>query len=140
MSEASAPLDKLGRKIFNAIEADDLELVKTLIRQGEFILFQQVDPDTGEVEDEDGNFSVVIAELEEDMGVVCFTSEAIAQSFVDIAVDDLPIGEELPTVKFDGDYMLDCLPEGFGLLINATSEGEYFFPAGTFDAEENEDD
>lgn len=132
MSEGAA-LDEIGLKIIEAIDAEDIALVESLIRENEFILFQQIDPETGEVdEDEDGNFSVVIAEMDEDSAVVCFTSREIAENFVEEAVQDLPEGGELPTVMLSGDDMLDGLPLDVGLLLNPTSEGECFFPPGTF--------
>ncbi len=132
MSDGVA-LDEIGQKIIEAIDAEDIVLVESIIRENEFILFQQIDPETGEVdEDDDGNFSVVIAEMEEDSAVVCFTSKEIAENFVEEAVQDLPEGGELPAVMLTGDDVLDGLPPDCGLLLNPTSEGECFFPPGTF--------
>ncbi len=133
--------DNLSTRIVEAIAAEDIVLLESLIRGGEFILFQQIDPETGLVDqDEDGNFNVVIAELEDDMAVVCFTDSSIADKFVETAVEDLPVGSELPRVMLDGDTLLDGLPEDCGLLLNPTSEEECFFPPGTFEVGEYEDE
>lgn len=127
---------ELSQQILSAIEAENIDLVESAIRGGEFILFQQVDPESGEVEeDAEGNFSVVIAELEEHSAVVCFTDPDIATNFVNEVVDDLPVGQSLPSVILDGDVLLDGLPEDCGLLLNPTSDEECFFPPGTFQPE-----
>jgi hypothetical protein len=66
---------QLGVEIAAAAETNDASKAEELIRANEFIVLQQIDLETGEIEvDEEDNFSVVLAEVDEDMAVVCFTS------------------------------------------------------------------
>ncbi len=131
----------VGGLIADAAESNDAVVAASIIRSGQFILLQQIDVETGEVEeDEDGNFSVVLAEVDEDTAVVCFTNSAAVASFAEEIAEDIPEGHELPTVVVDGDTLLDGLPEDCGLLINPGEETECYFPPGclTGDASEEE--
>lgn len=131
--------EDLGEKIIAAIDANDPVLLESLFRGGEFILYQQIDTETGSIdEDDEGNFSVVLAELEDSVAVVCFTSSEIADNFVQTQVTDLPEGAVLPSVMVDGESLLEGLPEDCGLLLNPASERECFFPPGSFDPEDGD--
>ena len=135
MSEQE-PVD-LGGLIADAAEANDANTAENIIRSSEFIVFQQIDMDSGEVEeDEEGNFSVVLAEVDDDVAVVCFSSQAAADTFAQEIGDDLPAGRDLPAVLMDGNMLLDGLPEDCGLLVNPSSDTESYFPPGCFDWDE----
>lgn len=125
--------DALGEQIAGAADVGDIAVVASIIRGGSFIVFQQIDMESGDIEqDEEGNFSVVLAEVDDDTAVVCFSdAEAAAQFSQDIA-DDLPAGRTLPPVMLDGDTLLDGLPPDCGLLVNPGSESECYFPPGAF--------
>ncbi|MCA9133035.1 MAG: hypothetical protein KDA45_07760 [Planctomycetales bacterium] len=139
MSEQE-PID-LGGLIADAAEANDAATVEGIIRNGEFILFQQVDMESGEVEeDSDGNFSVVLAEVDDDLAVVCFSNAEAAKLFAHEIADDLPEGQELPSVTLDGNTLLDGLPEDCGLLLNPSTDTECYFPPGCFTEEWEEGD
>lgn len=140
MSEQE-PVD-LGGLIADAAEANDATVAENIIRSGEFIVFQQIDMESGEVEeDEDGNFSVVLAEVDEELAVVCFSNQEAADNFAKEIDDDLPEGQELPVVMMDGNMLIDGLPEDCGLLVNPGTDFESFFPPGCFlwDDEDEED-
>jgi len=138
MSEPEEQELDLGGLIADAAEANDSVAASQVIRGGEFILLQQIDMETGAVEeDEEGNFSVVLAEVEEDdIAVVCFTNATAAANFSKEISEDLPEGHSLPEVILDGDTLLDGLPEDCGLLVNPGTENECYFPPGCFYSEE----
>ena len=128
----------LGGLIYDAAEDNDIGVANKVIRSGEFILLQQISDASGEAdEDEDGNFSVVLAEIDDEVAaVVCFSNKDSAQLFVEEIADDIPAGRELPAVVLDGDTLLDGLPEDCGLLVNPGTENECYFPPGSFLPEE----
>lgn len=141
MSEQE-PVD-LGGLIADAAEANDATVAENIIRSGEFIVFQQIDMESGEIEeDEEGNFSVVLAEVDEELAVVCFSNQAAADNFANEIGDDLPEGQELPAIMMDGNMLIDGLPEDCGLLVNPGTDFESFFPPGCFlwDDEDDEED
>lgn len=134
--EPEEPID-VGDLIAAAADSNDLLVAVSIIRSGDFIVFQQVDPENGEVEeDEEGNFSVMLAEVDEDTAVVCFSNEDAAANFAAEIADDLPEGQELPSVVLPGEILLDGLPSDCGLLINPGAESECYFPPGCFEDSE----
>lgn len=143
MSEQE-PVD-LGGLIADAAEANDATVAENIIRSGEFIIFQQIDLESGDLEEDDeGNFSVVLAEVDEDLAVVCFSSQEAADIFAKEIVEDLPEGRDLPAVVMDGNMLIDGLPDDCGLLVNPGTDNESYFPPGCFlwdevDGEEEED-
>lgn len=131
MSEQE-PVD-LGGLIADAAEANDATVAENIIRSGEFIIFQQIDLESGEIEqDDEGNFSVVLAEVDDELAVVCFSNQEAADLFAKEIGSDLPEGRELPAVTMDGNMLIDGLPEDCGLLVNPGTENESFFPPGCF--------
>jgi hypothetical protein len=139
MSEQE-PVD-LGGLIADAAEANDATVAENIIRSGEFIVFQQIDMESGEVEEDgEGNFSVVLAEVDEELAVVCFSSQEAANVFAQEIGEDLPEGRELPAVMMDGNMLIDGLPEDCGLLVNPGTDNESFFPAGCFLWDEEDED
>ncbi len=138
MSEQE-PVD-LGGLIADAAEANDAGVAESIIRSGEFIVFQQIDMESGEVEEDgEGNFSVVLAEVDEDLAVVCFSTQEAAENFAKEISEDLPEGRELPAVMMDGNMLIDGLPEDCGLLVNPSTETESYFPPGCFDWDEEDE-
>lgn len=137
----SEPID-LGGLIADAAEANDAAVAENIIRSGEFIIFQQIDLESGEIEEDDeGNFSVVLAEVDEELAVVCFSSQDAADNFAKDIGSELPDGRQLPAVLMDGNMLIDGLPEDCGLLVNPGTENESYFPPGCFlwdDADEDE--
>lgn len=128
---------QLGVDIAAAAETNDATKAEELIRANEFVVLQQIDLETGEVEiDEEDNINVVMAEVDDDMAVVCFTSLSSAESFMDEVCEELTGGTRLPAVVLDGNQLLDGLPEGIGLLINPTTEQECYFPPSCFEFDE----
>lgn len=139
MSEQE-PVD-LGGLIADAAEANDATVAENIIRSGEFIIFQQIDLESGEIEqDEEGNFSVVLAEVDDELAVVCFSNQEAADLFAKEIGSDLPEGRELPAVTMDGNMLIDGLPEDCGLLVNPGTENESFFPPGCFLWDDEEDE
>ena len=139
MSEQE-PVD-LGGLIADAAEANDATVAENIIRSGEFIVFQQIDMESGEVEeDDDGNFSVVLAEVDDELAVVCFSSQEAADNFAQEIGEDLAEGQELPAVMMDGNMLIDGLPEDCGLLVNPGTDNESFFPPGCFQWDEEDDE
>lgn len=126
------PVD-LGGLIADAADSDDIELATSIIRGGDFIVFQQVDVESGDTEEDDeGNFSVVLAEVDDETAVVCFSGEEWAANFATEIADELPEGHELPSVVLGGDVLLDGLPGDCGLLVNPGADSECYFPPGCF--------
>jgi hypothetical protein len=123
----------LGSQIADAAEAGDAERAEDLIRNHELIVLQRIDEETGQVEfDEDENFSVVLAEVDEDIAVVCFSNLTAANSFMDTVCEELSGGSRLPAVVLDGNELLDGLPDSVGLLVDPTTEQECYFPPSCF--------
>lgn len=129
---------ELGPQLLNAAENEDHVVAASMIRGGTFIVFQQVDPDNdGYAEDEDGNFSVVLADVDDDTAVVCFSDEDSAHHFAEnIVSGDVPEGFELPAFTLDGASLLDGLPAECGLLVNPGAECECYFAPGTLESSE----
>lgn len=139
MSEQE-PVD-LGGLIADAAEANDATVAENIIRSGEFIVFQQIDMESGEVEEDgEGNFSVVLAEVDDELAVVCFSSQEAADNFAQEIGEDLAEGQELPAVMMDGNMLIDGLPDDCGLLVNPGTDNESFFPPGCFQWDEEDDE
>ncbi len=135
MSEIDNEDDHLGQRVAAAAESNDAVIAQSIIRGGDFIVFQQIDMDGGDMEeDSEGNFSVVLAEVDDETAVVCFSSKSSASNFASELADDLPAGRDLPAVFLDGDTLLDGLPADCGLLVNPGAETECYFPPGCFEA------
>ncbi len=122
--------DDLGAQIASAAENDDAAVAASAIRGGDFIVFQQIDPENPQSGDDEGAFSVVLAQVEEDTAVVCFSNKETAQMFAEEIADEIPPGQELPALMLAGDVLLDGLPDDCGLLVNPGSELECYFPPG----------
>lgn len=128
---------QLGEDIANAAEANNPERAEELIRAHEFIVLQQIDLETGEIEvDEEDQFSVVLAEVDEDLAVVCFSSYSAAENFMDTIGNDLTGGKRLPAVILDGNELLDGLPDSIGLLVNPATDSECYFMPQCFSSSE----
>lgn len=140
MSEAPNEPSDLGTLIASAAEAEDAVVAESIIRTADFIVFQQIDMESGEVEhDGEGNFSVVLADVDEDIAVVCFTNAEAAANFQAEISEDLPEGHELPSVMLAGETLLDGLPPDCGLLIDPGAETECYFSPGCFQAYDEDD-
>lgn len=132
---------QLGVEIADAADANDASRAEELIRGNDFIVLQEIDNETGEaLMDEEDRFSVVLAEVEEDMAVVCFTSLSAAENFMNEVCDELTGGTRLPVVVLEGNDLLDGLPDGIGLLFNPTTEEECYFSPSCFEFEEVDSD
>lgn len=131
----SEPVDLAGL-IADAAEANDASVAASIIRSSEFIILQQIDAEGQIEQDEEGNFSVVLAEVDEDTAVVCFSNPQAAANFIEEIRDDIPGGRDLPAVTLDGESLLEGLPEDCGLLVNPGDETESYFPPGCFNGDE----
>jgi hypothetical protein len=139
MSEQE-PVD-LGGLIADAAESNDAVVAESIIRSGDFIVFQQIDMESGDIEeDDDGNFSVVLAEVDGEMAVVCFSNSDASSNFASEISVDLPPGRQLPPAILDGNTLLDGLPEDCGLLMNPGAETECYFPPGCFEPDPSAED
>lgn len=132
MDDISSGDEELGTLIAAAAEASDAVVAASIIRSADFIILQQIDMETGDIEtDEEGNFSVVLAEVDDETAVICFTAQEAVDHFQVEISSNLPVGKELPAVVLDGDTLLDGLPSDCGLLVNPGAENECYFPPGT---------
>ncbi|QDV22805.1 hypothetical protein [Aureliella helgolandensis] len=143
MSESENESLDVGTLIAEAAEAGDAEIAENLIRSNNFIVFQQISAETGEVEKgEDGSFSVVLVEIDDDTAVVCFSNEqnaaAFAKEIVEDAGEEMAEGEEIPSTILEGGELLDGLPPDCGLLMDAGAESECYFPPGCFEEADDE--
>ena len=132
----------LGGLIADAADADDAAVAASIIRSGDFIVLRQIDVEAGETEqDLEGNFSVVLAEMEgNENAVVCFSNQQFVANFVEEISGEIPLGRELPAVRLDGDSLLDGLPSDCGLLLNPGAETECYFPPGVLEVEGTAED
>ncbi len=132
--------DVIGEALVLAHEQNDIDAAHRIIRSHEFMVLQQFDPETGEVnENDDGSFNVVLVEVEEDTAVVAFTQEKFASEFLHDVEDELPDIENYPAVMLDGNALLDGLPEDCGLLINPGAPTECYFPPEMDEDEDNDE-
>lgn len=126
----------LGGLIADAADEQDAATAANIIRSGEFIVLQQIDPESGESQEiEEGDISVVLAEWEDETAVVCFSKMQFASDFTEEIAGEIPEGHDLPAVILDGDSLLDGLPEDCGLLLNPGAETECYFPPGSLEPE-----
>lgn len=132
MSTSDEQEDEVSQRLHSAASSQDVAVAASLIRDSNFIVFKQIDPEkeVDEPVDDGGSFSVVLAEIDEDMAVVCFSQQAAAEDFARDIADDMPTGRELPAIALDGDALLDGLPDDCGLLLNPGSDVECYFPPG----------
>lgn len=125
----------LGGLISDAAESNDATVAASIIRSGDFIVFQQIDAENseveeGEIEKDADSFSVVLAEIDDETAVVCFSNQDSASNFANELAQDIPPGRELPAIVLDGNTLLDGLPQDCGLLVNPGAETECYFPPG----------
>lgn len=73
-------------------------------------------------ENDDDTVGALTAELEEVEVLVAFTTEANAKIFVDAMADFFEEDESIDGILVDGAAMLDYMPEGYGLLLDAELE------------------
>lgn len=126
----------LGGLIADAADEQDADTASNIIRSGEFIVLQQIDPESGQSEPiDEGDISVVLAEWEEETAVVCFSKMQFATDFTSEISEEIPEGRDLPAVILDGVSLLEGLPEDCGLLLNPGAETECYFPPGSLSAE-----
>jgi hypothetical protein len=132
MSAANEADGNIGERILNAATSNENVIAASLIRDNKFIVFQQVDPEQAASGTEvEGNFSVVLAEVDNSLAVVCFSEESTAANFAQEVAEEVPEGYELPAIRLDGNTLLDGLPDDCGLLFNPGSDIECFFPPGS---------
>lgn len=119
--------DPLGDELAEAMATGKFSEVDRVIRANDFLLLQQFNPETGEVElSEDGSFHVVLVEVDDTTAVVAFTQDQYASEFLNDVQEELPEAEEFPAVVLDGNTLLDGLPEECGLLVNPGMETECY--------------
>ncbi len=141
MDNEDATDDVVGEALVLALEEGEIAAVDIIIRKHDFLVLQQFDPDTGEVdENDDGSFNVVLVEVEEESAVVAFTKEKFASEFLADVEDELPDAENYPAIMLDGNTLLDGLPEECGLLINPGAPTECYFPPGFVQPEDDDDE
>ncbi len=123
--------DMVGEALALAVEEGEVIEVDQIIRKHDFLVLQQFDPETGEVdENDDGSFNVVLVEVDEESAVVAFTKEKFASEFLHDVEEELPHAENYPAIMLDGNTLLDGLPEDCGLLINPGAPTECYLPPG----------
>ncbi|MGB7345044.1 MAG: SseB family protein [Pirellulaceae bacterium] len=111
---------EIDAKLVTAITAQDVEKVRDLMMNAEFILIRVSDE---EDDDDDENIGALTATVEDMDVLVAFTSEATASHFIEHKSEELfEDGEEIDGFIVDGETLLDYLPEKFGLLINPEND------------------
>jgi SseB protein N-terminal domain len=131
MEEDEAIDDVVGEAIATAAEEDQMDEVDRLIRANSFMVLQQFDPETGEVEEnDDGSFNVILVEIDEDSAVVAFTQEKYASEFLNEVEEDIPQADQYPAIMLDGNTLLAGLPSDCGLLINPGAPTECYLAPG----------
>lgn len=140
MDNEDAADDVIGEALALAFEEGEIAAVDIIIRKHDFLVLQQFNPETGEVdENDDGSFNVVLVEVDEESAVVAFTQEKLASEFLADVEDELPHAENYPAIMLDGNTLLDGLPEDCGLLINPGAPTECYLPPGFVQPEDDDD-
>lgn len=121
---------ELGQQIADAADQEDVVIIESLLRGNELIVLQQTTDENGEPLEEEGDLSVVLAELDDEVAVISFTDIHFAEKFTEVFADKME--EDSPQIVVTGDSLMDGLPNECGLLVNPGSEQECFFPPGTF--------
>jgi hypothetical protein len=99
----------------------DAAAIRRQIIQREFILINVSD---GEDDDDDGEeMGALTAEIDDFDVLVVFTSEEHAGRFVEGMGELFEEEDEVTGFVVDGNALLEYLPESYGLLINAESDG-----------------
>ncbi|RMF38982.1 MAG: hypothetical protein D6753_14840 [Planctomycetota bacterium] len=127
----------LGGLVFDACGQEDYETAERILRSGMIYVLHQIDessPDMPDLEDEDAEaeFNVVVAEADGVIAIMCFTALEHVDAFLDSISEELPEDFEIPVVGMDGNTLIDGLPDDMGLLVNAGTELECFFPPGVW--------
>lgn len=131
----------LGGLIADAADDDDAVTAEKIIRSGAFVVLQQIEEEGVQAPDEDSDqFSVVLAEVEEELAVVCFSNAESVPAFIEHIAEDIPVGGDLPPVLLDGNDLLDGLPGDCGLLLNPGTDTECYFPPGCLENDDEVDE
>jgi hypothetical protein len=101
-----------------AITDRDAATVRQHFLNQQFILISIVEE---EEEDEDDQVGALTAEINDFDVLVVFTSEETAEHFVQ-SMGDMFEDQEVSGSIFEGETLLEYLPENFGLLIDAESK------------------
>ena len=105
-------------KFHDAVSERDPIQLRSVILANEFVLLSTA---TGE-EDEDENVGAITAEIGEIEALVVFSSEQAAGHFVHESNDLFGEDEEVDGIVVEGAALLDYLPDGFGILLDAESD------------------
>ncbi|GIW96763.1 MAG: hypothetical protein KatS3mg111_0096 [Pirellulaceae bacterium] len=130
-----------GGLVLDAAREEDFETAEKILRSSMLYVLNQIDEDADvEFDDEEGGeFNLVIAESDDEVALICFTSPDHVENFLDSISEELPEDYEIPVIAMSGSMLLDGLPEDFGLLVNPNTDLECFFPAGIWQEASVED-
>ncbi len=133
----------LGGLVYDACDNEDYATAERILRSGMIYVLHQIDeasPEMPDMEDEDSEaeFNVVVAEADGIVAMMCFTALEHVDAFLDSISDELPEDFEIPVVGMDGNTLMDGLPDDMGLLVNASTELECFFPPGIWEGAEDQ--
>lgn len=104
--------------LHQAVSENDPNALRTLLLRGEFVLLST---EVGDQED-GGEVGAVTAELEDMEVLLAFSSEQAAGQFVRDSGDLFEEDEEVDGIVMDGSTLLEQLPQGFGILLDAESD------------------
>jgi hypothetical protein len=104
--------------LHDVISQGNVPEIHSKILASDFILIST----SKEGETDDDNIGALTAELEEVEVLVAFTTEANAKIFVDAMAEFFTEDESVDGIVVDGAAMLDYMPEGYGLLLDAELE------------------
>ena len=105
-------------KFHDAVSERDPIQLRSLIVTNEFVLLST----TKSEDDENENVGAITAEIGEIEVLVVFTSEQAAGHFVHQSGDLFEEDEEVDGIVVEGAALLDYLPDGFGILLDAESD------------------
>ena len=107
---------KNSNELGEAIAERDRAEIRRLILQTDFIV---ISVDTDETEE---SVAPLTAEIQDFEVLMAFTSEQTAGRFVDAMSELFSEEEEVEGTLVEGATLLESLPEGFGLLLDAESD------------------
>ena len=101
-----------------AISDEDTTKTKKLFFDADLIFLKVSDAEA----DQSDHLGALTTNLEEFDALVVFTSEQHAHEFVNQRAELFEEGEEVEGFPVTGEEILECLPAGFGLLVDPESE------------------
>lgn len=111
--------DVIVAKMSAAIDDRDAKHLFQLILDQQFVL---ISINEDEDEDDADAMGAITAEVEDYEVLVAFTSESLAEEFINVMGDMFGENDQVQGFIVEGDALLEYLPENYGLLLNPETD------------------